>query len=89
MPRNEPKSLSLVEHANQRVRQSHLADCMDREVTVTVSYVKRDGSASSSTGKVAYFNGRPGFDTGSVTINTEDKGPRTVNLHNITRIIEL
>ncbi len=89
MPRNQPKALSVVEHTNQRVRQSHLSACQQADTTVQVSYVKRDGTTSSSTGKVAYFNGRPGLDTRSVTIDTADKGPRTVNLHNITKIVEL
>jgi hypothetical protein len=53
---------------------------------VTVTYVKRDGKQSASTGTVGFFNGKPGMDTGSVTIETEDKGPRTINLHRIITI---
>ena len=51
-----------------------------------VDYIKRDGSKSSSTGTVGDFSGTPGMDTGSVTILTEDKGPRTINLHRIKAV---
>lgn len=81
--RNQPKPLSPADSAVQRVRQHDLSR---REGVVTVTYQKRDGSVSSSTGRVGFFNGRPGFDTGSVTIETEDKGPRTINLHRIIKI---
>lgn len=73
----------MVENTVQRVRQADLAN---RKGAVTVHYTKRDGSQSASTGTVSYFNGTPGMDTGSVTIDTLDKGPRTINLHRITRI---
>lgn len=59
------------------------------EVTtpVTVHYVKRDGSASSSRGTVQFFNGREGMDTMSVTLDTEDKGPRTINLCRVKAVV--
>lgn len=86
MPRNEAKPLSpsdrMVQVANHTVLASHVGD------KVAVTYVKRNGEESSSTGVVEYFNGKPGYDTGSVTIDTrETKGrPTTVNLHNIRHI---
>lgn len=83
MPRNVAKPLSPADAAVQNVRHH---DLLRRTGPVTVSYLKRDGSKSSSRGKVGFFSGQPGFDTGSVTIETEDKGPRTVNLHRIIQI---
>jgi hypothetical protein len=82
MPRNEAKPLSLTDARRQRVNQRVLEGLTE----VTVKYTKRDGTESSSTGKVAYFNGLIGYDTGSVTIDTLDKGPRTINLHRIHHI---
>lgn len=83
MPRNIAKPLSPADHAIQKVRHGHL---LSVDGPVTLTYVKRDGTTSSSTGTVGFFSGTPGMDTGSVTIETEDKGPRTINLHNIIRI---
>jgi hypothetical protein len=82
MPRNEAKPLSLADARRQRVNQRVLEGLSE----VTVRYTKRNGQESSSTGKVAYFNGQIGMDTGSVTIDTPDKGPRTINLHSIHTI---
>ena len=82
--RNEPKPLSIPESE----RQHKNADILSRAngASVRVEYVKRNGETSSSRGEVAFFNGKPGFDTGSVTIADPDKGNRTVNLHRITKI---
>jgi hypothetical protein len=80
--RNEPKPLDRIDARRQRV---NLAVLQGLE-TATVRYTKRNGQESASTGRVAYFNGEPGMDTGSVTIETEDKGPRTINLHRIHTI---
>lgn len=81
--RNEPKPLGPDDFARQTRNLNRLRA---ETGTVTVKYVKRDGKTSSSTGKVGFFNGKPGYDTGSVTIETEDKGPRTINLHSIHTI---
>ena len=85
MPRNEPLALSPED---QRVQARNLAVLQNVPAgkPVTVAYVKRNGQQSHSTGTVEFFNGKPGFDTGSVTIATDDKGPRTVNLHRIIHI---
>lgn len=83
MPRHIPQPLSDDDFAVQTRNRDILVGAAG---PVTVSYVKRDGSPSSSTGTVEFFNGKPGFDTGSVTIATDDKGNRTVNLHRITHI---
>lgn len=83
--RNEAKPLNPVETAVQSLR--HAALPVGRRVHV--EYVKRNGEKSSATGEVKFFNGRPGYDTGSVTIDTEDCGPRTVNLHRITKVVKL
>jgi hypothetical protein len=80
--RNEPKPLSPIDARRQRVNQRVLEGLQE----VTVKYTKRDGTESSSTGTVKFFNGRIGYDTGSVTIDTPDKGPRTINLHSIHTI---
>ena len=47
---------------------------------VRLTYVKRNGAESSSTGEVIFHNGREGMDTMSVTLRTADKGDRTINL---------
>jgi hypothetical protein len=80
--RNEPKPLDRIDARRQRVNR----DVLQGLDEVTVRYTKRNGTESSSTGRVAYFNGKPGYDTGSVTIETADKGPRTINLHLIHTI---
>lgn len=84
--RNQPKPLDHIDTLRQRHNGERLNVFYGTDKIVTVTYSKRDGSVSSSTGTVDFFNGKPGFDTGSVTIKTEDKGPRTINLH---RIIEI
>ncbi len=86
MPRNPARALSPADHAVQSVRHIDLMHHMYKDHVITLSYVKRDGSVSSSRGKVTEFSGLPGFDTGSVTIADEIKGARTVNLHRITKI---
>lgn len=86
MPRNEAKPLSEFDAMRQRLNLNSLSPALQDGTVVTVEYVKRDGTTSSSTGVPTFVNGKPGFDTGSVTIETEDKGPRTINLHRITVI---
>lgn len=84
--RNQPKPLDHIEAMRQRHVGERLNKFYGTDKIVTVVYSKRDGNVSQSTGTVDFFNGTPGMDTGSVTIKTEDKGPRTINLH---RIIEI
>lgn len=81
--RNQPKPLDLADSIRQYGFAHRLRDETGR---VKVDYIKRDGSKSSSTGTVGDFSGTPGMDTGSVTILTEDKGPRTINLHRIKAV---
>lgn len=89
MPRNEAKPLSESDALAQRLNLNTLAPALRDGATVSLEYVKRDGSSSSSTGVPTFVNGRPGMDTGSITLDTPDKGARTINLHRITRIIIL
>lgn len=81
--RNEPKILPLEDQIRQIGFQKRLAG---ESGIVKVDYTKRNGERSSSTGTVGDFSGIPGMDTGSVTILTEDKGPRTINLHRIAAV---
>lgn len=83
--RNQPKPLNDVERYIQDRALEALQGAQADEQRVEIIYTKRNGDQSSSTGAVAFFNGQPGMDTGSVTILTEDKGMRTVNLHRITK----
>lgn len=80
MPRNIAKPLSAADHLRQK---SVHASLLGMEGPVRVYYTKRDGSPSFSKGEVTHFNGTPGMDTGSVTIDDPDKGPRTINMHRI------
>lgn len=86
MPRNEALRLSNDDLTRQRIYHAVLLHAKTNNVPVEVRYIKRDGSASASTGTVGEFSGRPGCDTGSVTIHTDDKGPRTINLHRIVNV---
>lgn len=81
--RNQPKPLDLADSIRQDGMHRRLKSESGR---VKVDYIKRDGSKSSSTGTVGDFSGIPGMDTGSITILTEDKGPRTINLHRIKAV---
>lgn len=81
--RNEPKPLNPFDQRRQAINAKVLRAA---STPVTVRYVKRNGQESASTGTVGFFNGRVGFDTYSVTIETDDKGPRTINLHSIHTI---
>lgn len=81
--RNEPKPLSFEDARIQRQNRDILVNLNG---PVTLHYVKRNGQKSHSTGTVAFFNGTPGMDTGSVTLHTPDKGDRTINLHRIFAI---
>lgn len=82
--RNIPKPLNDVERFVQTAALDALKPLHETGKVVEVNYRKRDASAGTSTGTVKFFNGEPGMDTGSVTIDTADKGPRTINLHRIT-----
>jgi hypothetical protein len=81
MPRNPTRPLSAADHMRQRTVHASLLKAED--APVRVYYTKRDGSASFSKGPVKGFSGTPGMDTGSVTIEDPEKGPRTINLHRI------
>lgn len=81
--RNEPKPLDLADFTRQTGFHARLRN---ETGIVKVDYTKRNGERSSSTGTVGDFSGMPGMDTGSVTILTEDKGPRTINLHRIAAV---
>lgn len=81
--RNQPKPLDR----GDSIRQSHNAQALrNRKGEVSVHYIKRDGSQSSTHGTVEFFNGKIGYDTGSVTIADPIKGNRTINLHRIFHI---
>ena len=82
--RNEPKPLSPEEYDYQRKVRDALAPIDYRDVRV--KYRKRNGKESEAIGRVGFFSGKPGYDTGSVTIETIDRGPRTINLHRIFHI---
>jgi hypothetical protein len=85
MPRNEAKPLSENDAYHQRKVWRALESVKDyRDVGLT--YIKRDGTTSRSAGKVLFFNGRIGFDTGSVTLDDPAKGQRTINLHRVTKV---
>jgi hypothetical protein len=84
MPRNEAKPLSRID-ALRAYRFREALEAVDGPVTV--QYEKRDGSSSSSRGTVSFFSGREGCDTMSVTLDTPDKGARTINLCRIKRVL--
>lgn len=81
--RNLPKPLSPADASIARMRKAALSE---QTGPVGISYVKRDGQVSSSTGTVAFFNGDEDFDTMSVVLDTPDKGHRTINIARITNI---
>jgi hypothetical protein len=83
--RNEPKPLSREAAARAYNFQAALEALTDGPA-VTLNYTKRDTSTSSSTGVVRFFNGREGMDTMSVTVETADKGMRTINLARILSV---
>lgn len=87
MPRNEAKPLTAAETMRQNTARLTLMGFYEGE-EADVTYTKRDGSESRSRGPVAYFNGRGGMDTGSVTLDTTATKGRhtTINLHNIITI---
>lgn len=78
--RNEPKPLDRTRAARAYNLQEGLSALKDADRAVRLDYFKRNGSRSSSEGKVMYFNGRDGMDTMSVTIDDPNKGARTINL---------
>ena len=86
MPRNAAKPLS----PSDALRQSRMADLLGGRLgeVVTLDYHKRNGEAGTGTGVIQFINGRPGMDTGAVTIDTtETKGrPTSVNLHLIDSV---
>lgn len=77
--RNIPKPLTRAECDHQH----DMLEALKAAETVTVDYTKRDATSGTATGTVKFFSGEPGMDTGSVTIETVDRGPRTINLHRI------
>lgn len=83
MPRNVAKPVS--EHdAYHAAKVARAIAPLTRMVGLT--YIKRDGTKSSSSGQVKFFSGVEGMDTHSVTIETPDKGNRTINLHRIIKV---
>lgn len=85
MPRNEAKPLSEHDAYHQRKVWKALETMPEwREVGLT--YVKRNGEKSRSAGKIMFFNGQIGYDTGSVTIDDPVKGARTINLHRVIHV---
>lgn len=82
--RNIPKPLNDTERYVQDGALAVLRPLMGTETVVNLKYRKRSGDTSECTGKVSFFSGEPGMDTGSVTIDTVDRGPRTINLHRIS-----
>lgn len=85
--RNQPKPLDAAENNQQARMTAKLSPLVGTDKVVEIHYVKRDGNVSASRGPVAFFNGAPGMDTGSVTIADDVKGNRTVNLHRIFEVI--
>lgn len=81
--RNQPKPLDHIDAKRQSLNAERLRNATG---PVTVHYRKRDETVSSTSGTVEFFNGRVGFDTGSVTIADPVKGNRTINLHRIFTI---
>ena len=82
--RNEPKPLDRETAMRAYALRDRLSDATG---PVTLEYVKRDSSVSKSTGTVRFFNGADGMDTMSVTLDTDDKGPRTINLCRVIRML--
>lgn len=80
MPRNRPLSLTrTAAEAAYRLRDN-LTRAQAQGRAVRLEYVKRDRTFSASVGQVAFFSGQDGTDTMSVTLDTPDKGARTINL---------
>lgn len=78
--RNQPQPLTPEECMRVNTLTVHLQRAQAENRPVLLQYVKRNGERSQSTGTVEFFNGSPRMDTGSVTLKTEDKGMRTINL---------
>jgi hypothetical protein len=85
--RNEPKPLTRTQLADVLARTKTLAGAFNDDQSVTLVYVKRDGTTSSSTGKIDGFIGNAMMDTFSVNIVDTAKGIRTVNVVRIKSII--
>lgn len=85
MPRNEAQPLSRAGALRAYKLRDNLTRAKDEGTTVTMTYVKRNGQNSSSTGLVHQFSGKDGMDTMSVDLVTEDKGIRTINLCRVIR----
>lgn len=75
--RNEPKPLDRETAMRCYALRDRLSN-MDG--MVTLHYFKRNGAKSSTTGTVQFFNGADGMDTMSVTLDSPEKGSRTINL---------
>lgn len=82
--RNVPVALTDTEAEAAAARKAHLSTMVGE--MVALEYVKRDGTASASTGEVVEFKGTDGTDTMSVVIECPDKGRRTINISRITNI---
>lgn len=82
--RNIPVALTPSETETAMARKAHLSTLVGE--MVTLGYIKRDGTASSSTGEVVEFKGTDGTDTMSVILDCPDKGRRTINISRITTL---
>lgn len=82
--RNIPVALTPAEAEAAYARKAHLSTMVGE--VVTLGYIKRDGTPSSSTGEVVEFKGTDGTDTMSVILDCPDKGRRTINLSRITTL---
>lgn len=85
MARNPSLPLSVEQLANVCAHSAALFAAMGTGDTVTLTYVKRDGSVSSSTG-VVLPTVLGAESTLAVTVDTADKGPRTVNMSGILAV---
>lgn len=87
MPRNVAKPLTTEQYHRVLGYTRELADRFNHDESVTLNYVKRNGSDSSSTGKVEGFVGNAMMDTFSVQIVDVVKGIRTINMVGIKEIV--
>lgn len=84
--RNQPQPVTAMQTRMTAKLARVLDSAQKANRPVTVAYTKRDGTESKSTGKVGEYSGEVGYDTFSVTIHTDNKGPRTINLCRVKMI---
>ncbi len=80
MPRNHPVALTKTTAMRAYRLRDALVRAQEQGISVRLEYVKRDRTYGASEGTVSFFSGQDGMDTMSVTLDTADKGPRTINL---------